>query len=78
MAGGVQRQEWDVCARCGFVHPIGMLSMQLGKKLCKCHGCFDDLTNYYRQQVIAEKLATGEEGKSDKPETFVDPQELTF
>lgn len=75
---GVWRTEWDDCDRCGFPHPIGMLSMQLGLKLCHCHGCYDDLINYYRQEVISNVLEGGDEGRTDKPEVFIDPQELTF
>lgn len=75
---GVWRQEWDNCDRCGFVHPISMLSMQLGFKLCKCHNCYDDLSNYYRAQIIQEILSDPSEGLSDKPEVFRDPEELTF
>jgi hypothetical protein len=75
---GVWRQEWDFCDRCGFPHPISMLSMQLGLKLCRCHGCWDDLSNYYRQQTISEILSDDQEGRTDKPEVFIDPEELTF
>jgi hypothetical protein len=75
---GVWRQEWENCDRCGFPHPIGMLSMQLGLKLCSDHGCIDDLTNQYRPQVISEILAEDSEGRTDKPDVFIDPQELTF
>jgi hypothetical protein len=75
---GVWRTEWDTCDRCGFVHPVGMLSMQLGMKLCQDHGCLDDLSNYYRQQTISEILSSDDEGKTDKPEIFTDPEELTF
>jgi len=55
-----------------------MLSMQLGLKLCHDHGCYDDLITYYRQQVISEILQNDDEGRTDKPEVFIDPQELTF
>lgn len=75
---GVWRKEWDNCSRCGFPHPIDMLFMQLGLKLCKDHGCYDDLSNYYRLQVISEILADDNEGLTNKPEVFIDPQELTF
>lgn len=75
---GVWRTEWDNCDRCGFPHPIGMLSMQLGMKLCSDHGCLDDLTNQYRSQVISEMLEDDDEGRTDKPDVFIDPQELTF
>jgi len=55
-----------------------MLSMQLGLKLCKCHMCFDDLSPYYRYQQITEILQQDDEGRTDKPDVFIDPQELTF
>jgi hypothetical protein len=55
-----------------------MLSMQLGMKLCSDHGCIDDLTMQYRPQVISEILADDDEGRTDKPDVFIDPQELTF
>lgn len=61
-----------------FPHPIDMLNMQLGLKLCKCHMCFDDLSSYYRYQVISNILENDDEGRTDKPEVFVDPQELSF
>jgi hypothetical protein len=75
---GIWRTEWDYCDRCGFLHPIGVLSMQLGLKLCSDHGCLDDLTNYYRLQIISDILQDDNEGRTDKPEVFIDPQELTF
>jgi hypothetical protein len=75
---GVWRKEWDNCDRCGFPHPIDMLSMQLGLKLCHDHGCFDDLIVYYRYQVMANILENDDEGRTDKPDVFIDPQELTF
>lgn len=75
---GVWGSEWDNCDRCGFPHPIGMLTMQLGLKLCHDHGCYDDLITYYRLQVISEMLADDDEGRTDKPEVFIDPQELCF
>lgn len=75
---GVQRKEWANCDRCGFVHPIDMLAMQNGLRLCKCHGCYDDLTNDYRASVIAETLGDTSEMESDKSEAFQDPEELTF
>jgi hypothetical protein len=52
--------------------------MQLGLKLCHDHGCYDDLTNYYRPNVIAQVLSDTSEGLTDKPEVFRDPEELTF
>lgn len=75
---GVWRKEWDNCDRCGFPHPIDMLTMQLGLKLCHDHGCFDDLTNDYRPNVIAQVLSDPNESLTDKPEVFRDPEELTF
>jgi len=75
---GIWGQEWDVCDRCGFEHPIGMLHMQMGRKLCKCHNCFDDLSNNYRARIIQEVLSDGSEGISEKPQVFRDPQELKF
>ena len=75
---GVWKREWDTCDRCGFVHPIDMLFMQQGRKLCKDHGCYDDIEILYRPKVIASVLADPSEGKSDKPEVFKDPNELRF
>lgn len=75
---GVWRQEWLNCDRCGFPHPIGMLTLQLGMRLCTCHGCRDDLSNYYRPAIISGILSSDNEGKSDKPDVFTGPQELTF
>lgn len=74
---GVWREEWDTCDRCGFLHPISMLTKQLGMKLCSDHGCLDDLSNFYRTRIIAEKLKQPE-GLSDKPEVFKDPGEIKF
>jgi hypothetical protein len=75
---GVFGVEWDRCDRCGFLHPINMLTIQQGRKLCSDHGCLDDLSPYYRQKVIADSLANSQEGKSDKPEVLKGPGELTF
>jgi hypothetical protein len=52
--------------------------MQLGMKLCHDHGCFDDLSPYYRYQIISLILENDDEGRTDKPDVFIDPQELTF
>lgn len=75
---GIWGVQWDVCDRCGFEHPISMLFMQQGLKMCKCHGCLDDLSILYRARDIAEILRDNQEGKSDKSELFRDPQELRF
>lgn len=75
---GVWREQWATCDRCGFVHPLSMLFMQQGLRLCKDHGCYDDLSNYYRARIIAEVLRDTSEGKSDIPELLRDPQELRF
>lgn len=75
---GVWRQEWANCDRCGFPHPIGMLTRQLGLLVCHDHGCYDDLTNYFRANVIAMVLSDPSESLTDKPQIYGDPGELVF
>ena len=58
---GIQREEWTVCARCGFWHPVSMLSSQRGMLLCHDHGCYDNLLVEQRPQMIQSVLSEGEE-----------------
>jgi hypothetical protein len=58
---GIQRQEWTKCDRCGFEHPVSMLSSQKGLLLCKCHGCLDSLLVEQRPMMIQTVLSDGEE-----------------
>lgn len=65
---GIWRQQWSRCDRCGFEHPVGMLTRQLGLLVCKDHGCIDDLTNQRRAIVIEEVLSDGQEGVNELAE----------
>lgn len=58
---GIQREEWTVCDRCGFIHPVSMLTNQQGLMLCKCHRCLDNLMIQERPTVIQTVLEDGEE-----------------
>lgn len=70
-------EEWKICDRCGFIHPLSMLTKQLGRLLCRDHGCLDDLSNMYRQKQIVE-AQKGPEGQSDLPELMSGPDEVIF
>jgi hypothetical protein len=59
--GGIQREEWTTCARCGFIHPVSMLSSQNGMLLCHDHGCYDNLLVQERAMMIQQVLSDGEE-----------------
>lgn len=74
---GLWGEEWDICDRCGFKHPISMLSMQLGLKLCHDHGCYDDISNMRRLYIITEILKKPE-GTSDKGIVLQGPGEVVF
>ena len=74
-AKGVWGVEWDTCDRCGFVWPINLLTMQLGRKVCPYD--VDDLSNFYRSKIKADIMRTPE-GQSDKPFVFRAPVEITF
>jgi hypothetical protein len=74
---GVRHEQWTNCDRCGFPHPVGMLTMQKGLRLCSDHGCLDDLSVEYRERIIQEVLQT-EEGIDERAEQFNDPGELVF
>lgn len=58
---GIQREEWTTCARCGFIHPVSMLSSQNGMLLCHDHGCYDNLLIQERPMMIQQVLSDGEE-----------------
>jgi hypothetical protein len=58
---GIQREEWTTCARCGFIHPVSMLTSQNGMLLCHDHGCYDNLLIQERPAMIQQVLADGEE-----------------
>lgn len=58
---GIQRQEWTTCDRCGFLHPVSMLTNQMGLMLCHDHGCYDSLLINERPAVIEAVLSDGEE-----------------
>jgi hypothetical protein len=77
---GIWNTQWAYCDRCGFPHPIGMLTKQKGLLVCHCHGCFDDRSNERRASQIAEILADGREGENPKAEkqAEIDEFELEF
>jgi hypothetical protein len=58
---GIQREEWTTCDRCGFIHPVSMLTSQLGLLVCRCHGCYDSLLIQNRPMMIQTVLSDGEE-----------------
>lgn len=74
---GLWREEWDICDRCGFKHPISMLTKQLGLKLCTDHGCLDDIS-VMRRQLIINEILKRPEGDSDKPKLLGDVGEVAF
>lgn len=71
-------QQWGRCDRCGFPHPVGMLSRQLGMTLCSDHGCIDDLLTLRRPQMIQSILADGTEFQSELAKIVEDPGEVAF
>lgn len=71
-------EEWKTCDRCGFIHPVPMLSRKLGLMLCRCHQCSDDISNDRRPAQIQAVLATSAEGKSDWAERLKDKGEVIF
>ncbi len=77
-AKGIWRVEWRTCDRCGFLHPINLLTKQLGLMVCKCHGCHDDLIMDRRPKMIAEVLGGSQEGTSDQGQIYSDPGEVIF
>lgn len=58
---GIQREEWTTCARCGFLHPVSMLTPQKGMLLCHDHRCYDNLLVEERPMMIQAVLSDGEE-----------------
>lgn len=73
-----REEEWRLCDRCGFIHPLSTLQKQKGLLVCTCHGCYDDTTDENRQDVINDVLSDGQEGKSDLPALMQGPDEVTF
>lgn len=72
----VYGEQWDVCDRCGFDHPISMLTVQRGLKLCSDHGCLDDLDVERRQLMIQEILSSGEEQQDKRGEVYNDSEDI--
>lgn len=58
---GIQREEWTHCDRCGFIHPVSMLTNQQGLMVCHCHRCYDNLLIQERPTIIQAVLSDGEE-----------------
>lgn len=57
-------QQWDSCSRCGFLFPVGELSVQKG--LLVCSRDRDDLSreDAVRQRVIEQTLSAGQNEES--------------
>lgn len=64
---GIWRQQWEYCAKCGFLYPVGYLAKQKGLLICRVT-CFDKLDIERRERQIAEKLADGREAENEKIE----------
>lgn len=60
---GIKRQQVRLCDRCGFLYPLGELTMQKGLMLDA--KCIDNLDVEQRPAVIATILADGEEGSNE-------------
>lgn len=75
---GISGEQWSECDRCGFPHPIGLLSKQLGLKLCNCHGCLDNLLVQRRPQLIADALEGTTEFQDQVGVQLEDPGEILF
>lgn len=71
---GITFEQWGVCARCGFPHPLHMLYPQMGMLLCKDHGCYDSLESNRRPYVIGRILAQdsleGSDRRGEKNQTL--------
>ena len=59
-------QPWSYCERCWFRFPLGMLTTQLGLRVCTVH-CADNLDIMYRPFVIQSVL--GDDSKELMPIT---------
>ena len=66
---GLYGVDWAICDRCGFPHPITMLTPQKGLLLCHDHGCFDNLDVEERPRIISDVLQE-EEGIRERDEIF--------
>ena len=76
---GIWRQEWGRCDRCGFLHPLGMLSRQMGLMLCHCHDCYDNPLIWRRPYDIGMILDSEQEMNNNMSEYYYDdPTDLTF
>jgi len=67
---GVRGVAWDYCDRCQLKHYIADLEVQKGRKLCRCHGCVDDLDIEFRPLIIAEVLGEGDEFGNESAESL--------
>ncbi len=67
--GGIWRIDWARCDRCGFEHPVSMLTPQKGLLICHDHGCYDNLDVEQRSFIISEILKE-EESIRDRDEIF--------
>lgn len=77
-ANNLRFEEWTNCARCGFIHPVSMLSKQLGLLLCSCHFCLDDISNMRRHKEIQEVLSDPTEFESDLSKLQKEKGEVVF
>ena len=71
---GIWRQQWRLCARCGFQFPLGMLIQQKG--LLVDPKCVDNLDVEFRPKVIAEVLSDEQETINEEEQIYQDPQDL--
>lgn len=75
---GVRGEAWGTCDRCGFEHPLHMLTLQLGVLVCRDHRCYDDLDIMRRPQIIAEVLQRPEDEPERGMQIVQDAEEVFF
>lgn len=49
-------EQWQPCARCGFMYPMSMLVVQKGLLICTRRHCFDNLMVERRSTTIEQVM----------------------
>lgn len=73
---GIWREQWALCDRCQFNHPLSMLVRQKGLLLCTDHGCLDNLDVERRPYIIAKVLNQPGEFENEREKVQRDPGDL--
>ena len=75
-ARGIWREQWKLCDRCAFIHPLSLLVRQKGLLLCTDHGCLDNLDVERRSFIISRVVSQPGEFENEEVKLNVHPGDL--